>query len=350
MSGEKLQSIAELKNELMALGHAELAEKLLRQHLVNSPEDEAMRKALVEVLIYREQVAQIATVLDQCAPTSTGELRLSAIDLFYRLGRKDLIWAQLKHLATYPPRSPDGQLRLADGFAAVGDVAAAERWCAPQTTDEKSPLWPRAVQQLANLRNLQNRYREADELFERLARAQPRLQDVYRSWSWCLLARGELERGIALCESGYAVIPDLKLDCPRMSVYLLSKKRIDLAERLLRAALRGNSDDAECHFSLGNVLADRGLLGEAELQLRAALRTKPNSVVILVKLATILKSQRRLPEAITYAQTAAQIDPEADTPHTALAQIYMVDLKSEEAAKEFALADSLRQNSGRRRR
>jgi tetratricopeptide (TPR) repeat protein/tRNA A-37 threonylcarbamoyl transferase component Bud32 len=348
MQAEGLESQAEFFRQMRALEQYDLAETLARETLVRNPTDDAARLALADCLTKQDKLVQAAEVLDgfdrDTVPVATVRLYNSA--RLIQMGPKSTFQAQLKRMVRNPPTDALCRLVLSDQLRQTGELATAESFCSGPAADEESPVWAEAVHRLAEVRFLAGRDAEADELYERLLKKRAQYADAYATWSSQLAKRGQLEKAAATLTRGFAALPGRELAVVPLAQFLGVMKRRDLGEQLLRTAIRSVTQPspylAHVHFFLAEFLIAGRSVPEAELHLRAALRIAPTSAPVAGRLAIVLKIQNRFQEAAQYAKLAAELDPKADGPHTTLGQIYMTQLRGDEAAKEFAQADALR--------
>jgi tetratricopeptide (TPR) repeat protein len=89
-----------------------------------------------------------------------------------------------------------------------------------------------------------------------------------------------------------------------------------LREALYRHALRKNPGEVWLYYELGNVLRDKGQLGEAVRHYRAALKLEPGHAATRNNLGVLLAGQGSLDEAISHYRQAIRVEPDfADGHH-----------------------------------
>jgi tetratricopeptide (TPR) repeat protein len=86
-------------------------------------------------------------------------------------------------------------------------------------------------------------------------------------------------------------------------------------EKLWRDNLRKNPHAWVAHNNLGNLLAQRGRLAEAQASLQAALGLAPNYADALVNLANVLDDRGRTAEAVPYYERALRVAPPSANVH-----------------------------------
>jgi tetratricopeptide (TPR) repeat protein len=101
-------------------------------------------------------------------------------------------------------------------------------------------------------------------------------------------------------------------------VYALSWRN---TESLWRSAIEARPDCWNCYQHLGQQLAARGELGEAEEMLTTALANRPSLYHANVQLAMILATTERAPEAIEMFLWASQLQPNDPVPLGLAAQV-----------------------------
>src|SRR4051812_39787024 len=84
---------------------------------------------------------------------------------------------------------------------------------------------------------------------------------------------------------------------------------------LLRRSVELNPNDAAARQDLGETLAARKELAEAETQYRAAAALNPNSAAILNDLSVVLHKRRRYPEALDLIDRAIAMQPQLAQAH-----------------------------------
>jgi Flp pilus assembly protein TadD len=130
---------------------------------------------------------------------------------------------------------------------------------------------------------------------------------------------GQLEQAESICRQILAVRRD---DPQTLNVYAIiafQSNRIDLAEKLIRGAIRGNPGSAGFHTNLGRILAGSRRLDEAIAAYQSAIELDPLAADAMNNLGNALRARGQLEPAMNAYRQAVQAAPGHVEAHSNLA-------------------------------
>ena len=110
------------------------------------------------------------------------------------------------------------------------------------------------------------------------------------------------------------------------------------SETLFRHALAVTKNNYVAHNNLGDALASKGLLIEADEHFREAIRLKPDDADAYYNLGTILERQGNNDEAIRPLQTAIRLNPNHAEAYYNLGNAFFAQNQLDEASQQFQAA------------
>jgi tetratricopeptide (TPR) repeat protein len=122
---------------------------------------------------------------------------------------------------------------------------------------------------------------------------------------------------------------------------LIERKDYPGAAAVMRDGGAAGANDPVTHYTTSMVYAAWGRFSKAIPELREAVRLAPDSIEYRIKLGSMLKSKRLLPEAEAEMHTVLQMQPSSGEAWHVLADAYHMDNKLELAIKAYREALSL---------
>jgi tetratricopeptide (TPR) repeat protein len=120
---------------------------------------------------------------------------------------------------------------------------------------------------------------------------------------------------------------------------------IETSVAALRAAIREKPDDASAHANLASALRSQGKVAEAVAEYRQALALGLENALTRVNLGQALCEQGKTTEAIDEFRQAIRLEPDSATPHLSLGTI-LCDEKHDYAAAETEFRTAIRLRPG----
>lgn len=118
------------------------------------------------------------------------------------------------------------------------------------------------------------------------------------------------------------------------------------AQAAFEAELSANPRDANCEYELGEIYSFRSNLQLASQHYSRALELRPDLVDAHIGLAKVLTAMGQSGEAVPHLLEAIRLDPENDVAHYRLAQAYRKLGRSQDANREQAAFQKLRDSQG----
>ncbi len=166
-------------------------------------------------------------------------------------------------------------------------------------------LAPDAAEPLVPLSHVVWRYEwdgaEAERLLRLALDRAPRLDAARRSLGTLLALTGRVDEGLDVLARLARAVPDAAMDVGYAAFFA---RRLDLAERSLRAHLRHTPADAMARLFLGKALAEQGRTEEGIAEAEAAVRAAGPHPVILADLAYLYAAAGREAEARAFLASA----------------------------------------------
>lgn len=199
-------------------------------------------------------------------------------------------------------------LSAARALLAGGRVADAEVLARSVLISDRDD--PDALDLLARIRLLQNRFAEALSLLDRALRRAPTSMILHAHRAVALRGVGDPERAIRAADRALAVGGLVQAVTWNVrGLALLDLGRAAEAEGNFRDALKHQPDHRAARNNLGQALLALGRPGEAEVELRHAIDGGVPNADLMVGLGRALRGQGRLGEAATAFERALEISP-----------------------------------------
>ncbi len=311
---------------------ADRAEGEFTAALEATPEDPEALLGLARVECLRQAAWKALPLLDRAVASSPTFVPARVLRVELRLGTyegmrhqtggrtrletpeavrlRELIYGDLKELATQPGESAIGELAAAALAFADGDYATAEsrfaRYLAAVPSEADARFWRgHALMHL-------NRHREADEELTRALQADTR-------WAEAYLNRAGVRQNVDLNAALADVETCIALGLNKMEVYavragiLLTMGRAQEAHRDFTHVLKLSPNDVSCLTRRGWCLILLKEIGGAEMDLEAALKLDPAMGDAHMYLGVVREHQGRLREALECYTRAVELRPMLST-------------------------------------
>ncbi|HHG2225086.1 MULTISPECIES: tetratricopeptide repeat protein [unclassified Synechococcus] len=118
-----------------------------------------------------------------------------------------------------------------------------------------------------------------------------------------------------------------------LATVLLRTQRCEEAEHFLRETIRSNPNFSDAYINLGNLLRERGALGEANVCIIQGLELQPQQPEALISLGILRQAQNKPEEAHALAKRALRIKPNHVAALVLLASLQMWRKNNEEALR-----------------
>src|SRR2546426_359779 len=127
---------------------------------------------------------------------------------------------------------------------------------------------------------------------------------------------GNLREAEAIYRKVLAAAPEHPAALHWLGVIARQTGHPDDEMRLLRRSIELTPDDATTRQDMGEALAARGMLAEAEQHYRAAATLSPISPAIINDLSVVCHKQRRYGEALELVERAIRLQPDLPQAHS----------------------------------
>ncbi len=183
-------------------------------------------------------------------------------------------------------------------------------WCAG-SADPIEALVQRAEQAYArgNAEHAQGLATLAEASFRQAIGLVPEFAEAHTNLALLLQQQGAEQAAEAAFRQALALQPDAANAHYNLGTSLKAQGRLAEAEDCFRQALVLRAEFPQAQFHLDRIVQERGDWIASEVYWRDALRSRPGFIGGYVNLATALRGQQRLPEALACLQKAAEIEP-----------------------------------------
>ena len=225
--------------------------------------------------------------------------------LYLRMGDAAAAVEALTRVVNRSPNSLQGNVLLAQAYAASGDVQGAIT-----TLERMVDAQPRVASTLAQYQEQAGLLKEAAENYKRALELRPGSRNLKFRRASVVLRAMEYELAATLAAEAQTDHPD-DLRFPRLRARaLLGGGDSAGALSVLEATARAFPEDTATQFALADVYVDTGQEDDAERTLRQLLAGEPDNADALNYLGYLLADQgRQLEEAIKLVQRALDADP-----------------------------------------
>jgi tetratricopeptide (TPR) repeat protein len=214
----------------------------------------------------------------------------------------------LKKAAELDPKSSTPLIVLASLYERLNRFADAESSLRSAIQVQPSELGPRVG--LARLLQGQHKSKEAEEVLRQAQSDLKQQPDAYRLLAEFYLSTGDLDRAATEFEALIKNHPDdLKLSKEYIPL-LVSRNRLDDAERLNAQLLSKNAQDLEGLIYRGEILNRRAKPVEAQKSLQDALKMDPGNLNAHFQLGLAMAAQHNMEGAESEWQAALKIRPD----------------------------------------
>lgn len=317
-----------------------------------NPTEAAPRVLLVERLLAQQKFKQALDVAQEAAAAfpATAEVVESLGRAQAAGGQENQAVASYAKYASLRPGSALPYLRTADVFVATNNFDAARSQL--RKALDITPTLVEAQTRLLAIEIQARRYPEALAVARQVQKQRPKEAIGYR-------LEGDVEsmrRNFAAAEVAFRTALDKEPSgtiAANLHAAMLSGSKAPAAATLASRWMKEHPEDSNFRHYIGAMSSSRGDLVAAEEQYQSLVKSRPDDVVALNNLATVLLQQKK-PGARAFAQRAVDLKPDVpallDTLASALAAEKSYGQAIEAQQKAIAMApgaNSLRLNLAR---
>ncbi len=289
-------------------GQLDAAIAMCRDAIRRDPDDVSMTALLGAVLLKQRQPEAAEKYLRQAielAPTFAKPYE----DLGYLLletHRAQEAVQMLKEATRLDPESATAFYTLGRAFTAVGKQRRAD-----VAFEQSFALDPhrRKLAMAAELHK-QGKYPEAERIYRRLLKENPRNVDAMRLLAGVASAQGLPEEAESLLRRAIAVAPDFALAHLDLGTLLNEQHRHEEAIECISETARLHPHSGKPHFLLGSALAEAGRTYDAVDAYRKAIEVQPAHAGALLGLGHTLKTVGEQEEAIRAYRECIRLRPD----------------------------------------
>ncbi|HBL18881.1 MAG: hypothetical protein A2X36_08005 [Elusimicrobia bacterium GWA2_69_24] len=315
------------------LGRHKEAVAVLKRALREEPQEEALLRALSEVLERAGRGDEAADCLRRLAggkkagPVSARELG----ELCLREGKSELAVRHLKELVGAEKDSSPSHLLLARALDASGQTGPAEA-----SFREAVRLDPRSGEARSRLGDFlfrRERFQEAEAALRDAIRLQPEDAEPRILLGRVLESLGETAMAEAAFQDAVGRAQDPSPALLRLGGLYLKERRLDEAEAKLRAALKRNARSPEASVLLGRVMEARGRDAEALKLFKRAAEAEPPGAEAFATLGEFCRQRGRREEAESHLREALRLGGGQPRLYLLLADLQRESGRLDEAAR-----------------
>jgi Tfp pilus assembly protein PilF len=251
------------------------------------------------------------------------------------LGKTDAARTELEAVVTQltdPKLRADAGLQLIELYTATDDLVSAAKVIA--TLREGAPTDPRVLYAAYRIYSDQ-----AAEALLTMSIAAPGSGQMHQAMAHELGRVGDSSGAIADYRAALAADPQLPGIHFELAEALHNSSETKLkeeAEQEYRIAIANNALDERALSSLGDIVAEKGDLGEAEKYYKQALAIVPGDVDAKVGLASVYAQKDEPATALPLLESVVAADPGNITAHYRLSTVYRALHRPDDAKRELA--------------
>lgn len=270
---------------LLKLERAEEAEAKLRQAIAEAPTFAKPHEDLGHLLVQRNRAAEAVPLLERAT-----------------------------HL---DPQLDKAWFTLGRALAMLGRGAEAD--AAFERSFELSP--ERRLMALAAEHQKEGRYDEAEPLYRRILRHNPRNVDALRLLALIALRAEHADEAEGLLEKALALAPDYIAAILDLGRLRKEQDRYGAALECFDQAIALDPGNAQAHYLRGATLAPAAFTEEAIAAYQQCLQLRPNHIAALLGLGHVLKAVGRYDESVASYTGCIRQSPESGETYWSLANL-----------------------------
>jgi arylsulfatase A-like enzyme/Tfp pilus assembly protein PilF len=267
--------------------------------------------------------------------------KLAAVKLVAQLD------AFLKRASANAPRESRAPLdsQSVEKLTALGYVASSETDMAPSAVDPKTHIQVANDLHDANLKIEEGKEATAIPLLERVVASDPQIPHAQYFLGVAYKEIGQYDKAILHLDRAIRLVPDSMMGQYEMALALYAKGNLDLSAIHLEIVVQHSPDWTDARFSLAAIYARTNRVPEALANLDVTLALDPDHYRANLLRGRILSLQGDSAGALPNLIKAAGIEPKSVEAHQFLSEAYAKLGQEENAAREHAEAEQLKQSS-----
>lgn len=182
------------------------------------------------------------------------------------------------------------------------------------------------------------KFRDAELIYRKLAKAFPELDSVWLNLGVTLYQQGRVEAGLKALDRAIKVNPTNMDAYSNRAASLMALNRLDEAVEAYKFLVQSDPGNAAAHYNYGNALYRAGRLVEAEAAFRKAISSNRNLAEAHYNLGFLLKELGRLEESESSFRAALVANPSYGMAYVNLGNILMDKGQPKEAIENFNLS------------
>ena len=229
-------------------------------------------------------------------------------ELALRKGDSELLDKSAEQLIAAEPDSPNGYIFRATARVARKDLVGTEADLKKAT--EVAPQSPKGYAALGRLRASQNRFSEAERLYEQALERDPNYFDAMQGLVSIYMQQKQPVKALARLNAQIAKTPSNSAYYLLQGMVLIGTKDLEKAEAALQKATELNKNNFDALLLLAQVQNLRGSVDQAVAGYERSIQINPRDVRSYVLLGTLEESRGNWQKAQALYQRALQAEPD----------------------------------------
>ena len=234
------------------------------------------------------------------------------------------------------PQYPKAHINLGIALEAMGDSAAAIR--SYEQALATDPRHPAANYNLGKLLHGHGDLLRAESLLTRALQSRPDFPDARIVLALVHVSQGKLAQAAAELEAALRQRPDDFGALFHYAATLRALNRLDEAREVLKRAIAVDTNNADAHAALSDILVALGDTAGAAAELEVVLQHRPDWVDALFNYGTLLRRQLRLEEAERAFRRAIAARPGHAGAYRMLGEALLAQSRGDEAFEVYRRA------------
>ena len=234
------------------------------------------------------------------------------------------------------PQYPKAHVNLGIALEAMGDSPAAIR--AYEQALATDPAHPAANYNLGKLLHAHGHLLRAESLLTRALQSRPDFPDARIVLALVHVSQGRLAHAATELEAALRQRPDDFSALFHYAATLRALNRLDEAREVLKRAIAVDSNNADAHAALSDILVAQGDTAGAAAELEVVLQHRPDWADALFNYGTLLRRQLRLEEAERAFRRAIAARPGHAGAYRMLGEALLAQSRGDEAFEVYRTA------------
>jgi choline-sulfatase len=228
---------------------------------------------------------------------------------------------------------------------ALGYVASSGTEMAPSAVDPKTHIQVANDLHDANLKIEEGKEATAIPLLERVVASDPQIPHAQYFLGVAYKEMGQYDKAILHLDQAIRLVPDSMMGQYEMALALYAKGNLNLSATHLEIVVQHSPDWTDARFSLAAIYARTDRVPDALANLDVTLALDPDHYRANLLRGRILSLQGDSAGALPNLIKAASVEPKSVEAHQFLSEAYAKLGQEENAAREHAEAEELKQSS-----